>query len=366
MSPNLDVGGAQKSTIDLVKSLHNSGYPVALVTAKDGPLRQRMTPELQLLISGRSKFQQILKLVSTLSEYRKKSREQTVVVSWWEHDAIYSKVASLIATRKTKRVHIMRNVWETESSSVVGRIRKTIARVAVRSCDAIVCVSDGLKRSTIESLSLDPSRVHTIYNGIDFCQLDKEARSTNTPNIVLEDENKLLVLGVGWLIKPKGFDVLIKAFSRISRLDEANLLILGEGPELENLQRLAESLNLTNVYFPGVYENAAWFMARCDAYVLSSRSEGFARTVAEALALGAPVISTDCESGPKEIIAECGRGSIVRVDDEIALMQSLNDTLSKASIRPLTERFERLNLEGLDLFSLENSAARYKQLLTSM
>jgi len=134
-----------------------------------------------------------------------------------------------------------------------------------------------------------------------------------------------LVLGMGRLTAQKGFDILLKAFSR-SGLAELgwHLAILGEGPEREVLEGQVSSLGLTaSVTLPGNIRDVGSWLRSADMFVLSSRFEGFPNALLEAMQVGVPSISFDCQSGPRELIQHGVNGCLVRPDDADALADQM-------------------------------------------
>ena len=134
-----------------------------------------------------------------------------------------------------------------------------------------------------------------------------------------------VVVTVGRLDSQKGHDVLIKAFSNIvSNYPDWRLVIFGEGCLRDELEMLIKSLGLeNNVFLPGRVKNPENIIGNADIFILSSRYEGFPNALLEAMACGLPVISTDCNSGPSEIINNNVDGILVPVDDEKAISDSL-------------------------------------------
>lgn len=157
------------------------------------------------------------------------------------------------------------------------------------------------------------------------------------------------ILAVGRLAEQKGFDLLIRAFSASQlRKDGWTLTILGEGPQRGALENLVERSGLSSqVSLPGV-EPAPWRrLQRARVFVLSSRYEGFPNALLEAMAMGCACISTDCPSGPGEIINHGNDGILIAVDDVNGLVAALNDLggdtgkalqLSECAVR-VRERF---------------------------
>ena len=151
--------------------------------------------------------------------------------------------------------------------------------------------------------------------------LSSESRSeSNTfPNIIL---------AAGRLAEQKNFLMLIRAFAEVRSQLDVRLILLGEGPQREQICDLIYSLNIEEyVSMPGWVDNPYSFMAKADLFVLSSSWEGCPNVLLEALACGCPVVSTDCPSGPSEILEHGRWGRLVPVNDQTALAEAIIATL---------------------------------------
>jgi glycosyltransferase involved in cell wall biosynthesis len=135
-----------------------------------------------------------------------------------------------------------------------------------------------------------------------------------------------VIIGVGRLTRQKDFPTLIRAFAELRRRSPARLLILGEGEERPRREALAGELGVSDhVALPGFVENAMGCMAGSALFVLSSAWEGLPTVLIEALAAGTRVVSTDCPSGPREILQNGRLGALVPVGDAAALAQAMSD-----------------------------------------
>ena len=133
------------------------------------------------------------------------------------------------------------------------------------------------------------------------------------------------IVAAGRLDYQKGFDTLIRAFAAHGVARDHALVILGEGIERRALEQLARSLGVqAKVHLPGFVANPWAYFARASAFVCASRWEGFGNVIIEAMACGAPVIATDCDFGPREILQHQQTGWLVPVDDEGALGRTMD------------------------------------------
>lgn len=194
---------------------------------------------------------------------------------------------------------------------------------------------------------------------MDYFPAKIQARSRIIPNPVLQPPanatrsvNKadgMLVLAVGRMVEAKGFDNLLKAFAQVKEKNKHwKLMILGDGPLRKQLEALSDSLGLEGIaLMPGHVKNPYEYLAKADLFVMSSRFEGFPNALCEAMATGLPVISTDCPSGPREIIRHGVDGLLIPNLDAHALASAMDRLMSNdierkrlASRAPeVTERF---------------------------
>ncbi len=228
---------------------------------------------------------------------------------------------------------------------------------AYRHADAIVAMSDGVADDLAQTAGVARDRIETIYNPIVDDELVNRAREP-VPHPWFGASSPPVILGAGRLYPQKDFPTLLKAFALIRARHRARLVILGEGQERNRLEQLARDLNIDNdVAFPGWVPNPFAYMANAALFVLSSSYEGFGNVVAEALACGCPVVSTDCPAGPAEILDGGKYGRLVPVGDEEKLAEAIASTLADPPDRDwLRERAAAFSVDRavqayLDVFS---------------
>lgn len=169
-----------------------------------------------------------------------------------------------------------------------------------------------------------------------------------------------VIMAAGSLVKLKGYATLLAAFARLVKLREARLVILGEGPERSHLIQLAERLEIgCLVDFPGFQLNSSAYMAKATLLVLSSTYEALPNTLIEAMACGLPVVSTDCPSGPTEILEGGKWGRLVPVNDAQALADAILETLDK----PVAPDLLKARAAA---YSAQTSIDRYMELLAQV
>jgi glycosyltransferase involved in cell wall biosynthesis len=191
-------------------------------------------------------------------------------------------------------------------------------------------------------------RFVTIPNTVEWPLSDNEP--TISPAAILAPSLKI-ILAAGRLHPVKGFIHLIRAFDRLRDMDEDwVLVILGEGPERVALESCVQALGLERrVFLPGLAGNMMDWYKRASLFVLSSLYEGFPNAVLEAMAAGVPVVSFDCDAGPREVIRHGVDGVLVPVGDETALAKSIGALMNDERLRAemaghaiaVRERFSR-------------------------
>jgi glycosyltransferase involved in cell wall biosynthesis len=173
-----------------------------------------------------------------------------------------------------------------------------------------------------------------------------------------------VVVSVGRLVYQKGFDVLLKAFRKVRDVRAAKLLIIGDGEKREELIMLAQALHLQDdVLFLGMQGNPFKFMRGAEAFCLASRYEGLGNVILEAMALGLPVVVTNCPSGPAEIVENGRFGVLVPTENA--------DALADALVKVLEDDKLRADLSGLSLrrandFDLDTSLAQWETIIVNL
>lgn len=254
----------------------------------------------------------------------------------------FMKGMSLIAMLSTRLYGRQRIRWvaregnnafaviDDEIRNPLGRsLVKSLTRRCYRSADCVLGLGEQMAAGLRRDLGLAPDKVRFIHNGVD---LDRVERGMREPPASYAPDRPYLVT-VGRLEWQKAHDVLIKAFRQSRQCRDLDLLILGEGSaQRQTEQWIADAGLHGRVRLMGFVDNPWSYIHRSRAFVLPSRWEGFPNVLVEALACGVPVIASDCEYGPGEIISGGDSGVLVPVDDVAALARTLDDVLSSSAL----------------------------------
>jgi glycosyltransferase involved in cell wall biosynthesis len=258
--------------------------------------------------------------------------------------------------------NIARNLLDSKEWS--RRYLAALLRRAYPEAEGIVAVSNGVADQIAATTGLPRDRITTIHNPVVTpALLARAAQPIEEP--WLAPGEAPLVMGAGRLVRQKDFPTLIRAFALARARRPALRLLIAGGADSEantrarraELMALAASLGVADaVRLPGHLRNPVALMARAALFVLSSRWEGFGNVLVEALACGTPVVSTDCPSGPMEILDDGRWGPLVPVGDDSAIAAAIEQVLDD----PLPA--EALKARAQE-FSVDRAVQRYLEVL---
>jgi glycosyltransferase involved in cell wall biosynthesis len=218
--------------------------------------------------------------------------------------------------------------------------------------DRVFCVSEGVAQDMAQILQRPLSELPVLPNPVVTPELERLSHIPLDHRWLLADQPPL-VLGVGRLSRIKNFPLLLRAFAKARREQAMHLMILGEGKQRPELLRLAHQLGIAeDVELPGFQANPYPYMRGADLFALSSSWEGFGNVLVEAMACGTPVASTDCPSGPSQILQGGRYGALVPVDNDDALARAILTSLRNPPPAPLLA-------EAIQPYTLHNSVSAY-------
>lgn len=213
-----------------------------------------------------------------------------------------ANIVNVFSRRGEKVIISERNVTSFFMKSKLARIREKI--VASRA-DKIVSLSEFVKTDLISEFAIPNEKIQTIYNSVDSNKLLELASSSEEKEYMRFEQGKQYIITMGRLTHQKGQWHLLRAFKAVKEVvPNSKLIILGEGELKGKLQMLIHNLELDDdVMLLGYVRNPHWIIKNADVFVFSSIVEGLGNGLLEAMACGLPVVSTDCDAGPREIIA---------------------------------------------------------------
>ncbi|HEX7003912.1 MAG TPA: glycosyltransferase [Trueperaceae bacterium] len=346
----LSGGGAEKVMVTLANGIARRGHRVDLVLAvRRGPFLADVAPGVDCvdLEAGGT-----LRALPRLVTYLRRRRPEAVLTTL-HHTSLIALWAKWLAGSQARLYMREANTPSAEQPATPrGRLLSRAARYAYPAADGVIAVSEGVAEDLRRLVPRCATRLNTIYNPVVGPELFSKSRC-RAEHRWFEEAGMRVILAAGRLTVQKDFATLIRAFATLQDPD-LRLLILGEGEERERLQELVAALRLTErVELPGFVSNPYAYMARASLFVLSSRWEGMPGVLIQAMACGCPVVSTDCPSGPSEVL---NREELVPVGDHAALARAMERRLAAPAQRAsVAERVAR--------FSEEESIDAYLALL---
>ena len=311
----------------LANALVDRGFKIDLLLASaTGAYLEELSKQMNVIDFNTSR---ILPSFVPLATYLRHHRPE-VLLSSMRHANLIALSAKQVARVQTRVVVSERNdplgacgSQKRLNSSLI----RAVCRFLYRTADRVHAVSSGVADSLCQQLKLPLSRVDVVYNPIPLKEINRLAvASAQLPNVDLDD--RPLISAAGRLSTQKDFAMLIRAFKRVRQECDSRLVIMGEGKNRPELEALIAKYSLENdVLLPGFISNPFAIMRQSDLFVLSSRWEGLPNVLIQAMAVGTPVVSTDCKSGPAEILENGKWGRLVPVGDTDALAKAMLDTL---------------------------------------
>lgn len=326
--PGLDGGGAERVMLNLARGFVEQGIKVDLVLVRaEGPYLSQVPSQVRVISLGKRR---LLLSIPVLVRYLQ--REQPVAMLCGQEDvnivALWARRLTGASTRIGVIVHNNLSRDAHNATALKRRLTPYLVRWFYRWADAIVTVSKGVAED-LARIGLPLDCIQVIYNPVVTPDLFKKAQEP-VEHPWFAPSQPPVILGVGRLEKQKDFATLIRAFAQVRQQRPVRLIILGEGPERSYLETLGKEMGLmADVAFPGFVANPYAYMAQSAVCVLSSAWEGFGNVLVEAMATGTPVVSTDCESGPAEILAQGQYGRLVAVGDIKGMAEAIVGTLKQ-------------------------------------
>jgi GalNAc-alpha-(1->4)-GalNAc-alpha-(1->3)-diNAcBac-PP-undecaprenol alpha-1,4-N-acetyl-D-galactosaminyltransferase len=364
VTPSLSSGGAERAIILLAEGFISKGYKVSLISISSSESYFYNLPDqvnvsaLNIAKKSSTFVERIFNNIYRLWVLRKKIIEinPDLVISILDT----TNILALLALINTKYP-----VFVSEQNNphvATGKIWKYLRRLTYPLANRVVSTSKGVD----EYFSWLPKKQRAvIYNPLAIDINTRDGCSNIFSEITGVEKNKKWIVAMGRLTEQKGFDILLDAFHKISiTYPDWQLLILGEGELRSELESKRDCLGLNDkVVLPGRLNNPFSVLKCADIFVLSSRYEGFGNVIIEAMACGLPVISTDCPSGPREIIRDGIDGILVQNENVSSLSAAIVRLISNPQE---CQCLSKNALQGVERFELKRIIQSWEELFDTI
>jgi glycosyltransferase involved in cell wall biosynthesis len=353
--PSLNGGGAEKVAIVLAQHFARQGIDVDLVLMRaSGHLVDDVPAAVRIFDL---EVDRVRWVVPPLIKYLSDRRPTSILSFMWPlNSAVVA--AHFLARARARLVLTEHTDWAVNplaTQPLQQLLLTTTMRLTYPHALKVVAVSSGAADSLAKLACMNRSDIQVIYNPITPIG-DFEAADQDIVNFWSNGDGPRLI-AVGRLHPQKDYATLLRALAIVRETTDARLLILGDGYLRGQLEALCVELNLQDVVcMPGFVSNSQAYIELADLFVLSSAWEGFGNVLVEALASATPIVSTDCRSGPREILQDGRWGDLVPVGDAQLMAEAIKLNLAKVhEIEPLIERSKD--------FSIDFAGEKYMELL---
>jgi glycosyltransferase involved in cell wall biosynthesis len=372
LMPYLSRGGIERSLVNVLTELAKTHDSLDLVVGHaDEDLLQRIPSNVRIIrlegglpLIGRliqPMNSTALGMLPAIVRYLRAERP-SVLMSFQSHAVV---VAARFLARSNTRLIIRESNTPTAAFSRRSVARRSIAlrlkSFTYARADAILAISEGVGEDLVDHLRVPHEKINVVYNPASTAGLPKLMKEDVAHPWFQEVQSTPVIIGVGRIADQKDFETLVRGFAIARSKEPCRLVILGDGNLRPELEQLIQQLGISDsTAILGYVQNPYKYMARASFFALSPRYEGLGNVFIEALACGLPVISTDCPSGPREILLDGAGGLLVPVGDYEALSDAMLSYLRDP------ERAHTLcdkGRSGLDRFQADVSARRYGEVI---
>lgn len=323
LMPSAGWGGIERVNVHYSNELAKLGHKVEILLSRTEnlPYTELLDPRIRVRSLG---ARHKLTAIPKVARYLKNHRPDWLITAK-DHGAKVGLAAKFLARSTTP---VVLGIHSTLGISVTRASRRLAIRFLYRKADGILAVSKGVADDLRGTFGLPSSRIRVVHNPIVTREIFDQAKESPGHPWLVPGRTFSTIVACGRLGRPKDFPTLIRAFQEAREKKACRLIILGEGPKRPELEAQVREAGLgKEIDLPGFTANPYAFFSRADLFVLSSAWEGFGNVLVEALALGTPAVSTDCQSGPREILQEGNLGHLTPVGDASELAKAILSTL---------------------------------------
>ena len=358
--PNLRVGGAENVLRMMINALIDRypQYTVSLCLASaNGEIASKIDKRITIINFSRSNVRYCL---YDLIQYFRREKPDCFVVSL-DYANIIASFAHKLSRSKSKLILWEHSVTSIHSQTTISKffiLRYFLVNYFYKRAHYIIAVSKGIAKDMVSNFCIPEEKLYIIYNPIEcneIIQLANQKEVDCYPKI----DKEQYIISVGRLVQAKNYPLLINAYSLLAENNVFKLIIVGDGPEKQHLQQLISELNLDGrVVLVGHLNNPFPLMKNAESVILSSSWEGFSLVLIETLALKKNIVSTDCPSGPREILGNGEFGLLVPMNNPEKLAEGISQIINGE-----VKFDEDLLLQRAQYFSIEKSFNQFMEII---
>jgi len=319
----LSGGGAERVVSNITMALPEDIQSEIILFGKESKIEYPYKGNIKYLdrLSLKSNLSKIKALISRIKIMKniKKLNPNVPIISFLE----YPNLLNILSGNKKRSIVSVRNFMSTKHKKGLKAFFWNLTiKYLYKKTVRVIVVSKGIKEDLVLNYKIPKEKIRVIYNSYPISEIEKKAGDKLT-----EDEQKIFkkptVITAGRLNEQKGHIHLLNAFSKVKKsVPNSQLVFLGEGKLEASLKESAKELGIhNNVHFLGFKRNPFKYIAQSKVFVMTSYYEGFPNALAEAMACKIPVISTDCQSGPREILApDITKGTIESKNNRFGIL----------------------------------------------
>ncbi|HEU0030828.1 MAG TPA: glycosyltransferase [Kofleriaceae bacterium] len=353
-TPTLASGGADRVTITLLRHLDRTKFePSIALLRREGSFVGEIPPDVRTIELGTRRL-----AVSVPALARVLRQERPDVVFAMQGGAnIVAAMAHVLARSKARLVVSERSALRRVDRSPTRMAIELPAKMATyRLADVVTAVSRGVADDLVSALGLAKTKVHVVYNPL----VDDETRRQAAEPVDHPwfGGDVPVLLAIGRLVAIKDYPTMLRAFAIVRASRRVRLFVLGEGPLHRELEAQAQQLGLADdVVFHGFDPNPFKYLARSKLLIHASRAEGLPGGIIQAMSCGVPVVSTDADFGPREVIENGVSGFLVPVGDPHVLADRAARLLDDAQLHA---RMSEAARRGAERFTTVAAMAKYQ------
>lgn len=363
--PSLGGGGAEMNAVRLSHPLQEAGVLCTYASlSSENEYRAKLHPDAEVVVladssKGSSTWRQ-LRTVPALAGLLR-SRRFDAIIPVLEVPALMVALARKVAPADMPMILSVQNAFlrtHRNSRSIKARVMRWLSILGYGQADGAITLTRGVGRDLAEYVPALTGRIRTV-NNVGLMDLRNGSLS-----LVERRVGALRIVACGRLTEVKDYPTLLEAFARVIRSRDAYLDIVGDGPLRATLEAQARELGISErTTFHGFVPDPERIMADADIFVLTSTSEGFGNVIVEAMALGLPVVATNCPYGPGEILGDSEYGLLAPVGQPGAVAEKIG---LLADDRAMRKRFSELGRKRAADFTPEAIGRQFHHALQEL